>query len=85
LVIGSGASIEPRCKNAAGSQGKASEMTEFTREIATRYPTYEEVDAIVKEARQMRARAMRDGAISFWSMVQRVVAVKPAPTTTRNA
>ncbi len=57
-------------------------MTDFTREIDARYPTYEEVDAIVKEARHMRARAMRDGAISFWSMLQRVVAVKPAPAKT---
>ncbi len=60
-------------------------MTDFTREIDTRYPTYEEVDAILKEARRLRARAMRDGAISLWSMLQRVVAVKPTPAKTANA
>ncbi len=60
-------------------------MTDFTREIGARYPTFEEVDAIVKEARQLRARAMRDGAISFWSMVQRVVAIKPKPAKTAHA
>ena len=54
-------------------------MTDFVREIEDRYPTYEEVDAIVKEARQMRARAMRDGAASLWSMLQRAVTRKPAP------
>ncbi|MHA1527740.1 MAG: RSP_7527 family protein [Alphaproteobacteria bacterium] len=60
-------------------------MTDFTREIDARYPTYEDVDAIIKEARHLRARAMRDGAISLWSMLQRVVAVKPTPAETRHA
>jgi len=85
LVIDSDTGIEPRCQGAAGSQGKANEMTEFTREIATRYPTHEEVDAIVREARRLRAQAMRDGAISLWSMLQRVVAVKPTPAKTTHA
>ena len=60
-------------------------MVEFTREIDARYATYEEVDAMLKEARHLRARAMRDAAISFWSMLQRVVAVKPAPAKTCKA
>jgi len=60
-------------------------MNDFTKEIDARYPTFEDVDAIVKEARHLRARAMRDGAISFWSMVQRVVAVKPKPAKTAQA
>jgi hypothetical protein len=60
-------------------------MNDFTKEIDARYPTFEDVDAIVKEARHLRARAMRDGAISFWSMVQRVVAVKPKPAKTAHA
>ena len=60
-------------------------MTDFTREIDTRYPTYEEVDAILRQARQLRARAMRDGAIGLWSMLQRVVAVKPRPAKTAHA
>jgi len=55
------------------------------KEIDTRYPTYEEVDALVREARQMRARAIRDGAASFWSMLQRVTALKPAPAKTCEA
>jgi hypothetical protein len=60
-------------------------MTDFTREIDARYPTYEEVDAIIKEARHLRGRAMRDGAVSLWSMLQRVVAVKPTPAKTAHA
>ncbi len=60
-------------------------MTDFTREIDARYPTHQEVEAILKEARIMRARAMRNGAISFWSMLQRVVAVKPTPAKTSHA
>ncbi len=57
-------------------------MNDFTREIDARYPTPQEVEAIIKEARHLRARAMRDAAISFWSMLQCVVAVKPAPAKT---
>ncbi|MCH8168445.1 MAG: hypothetical protein IID49_04660 [Proteobacteria bacterium] len=60
-------------------------MNDFTKEIDARYPTFEDVDAIVKEARRLRARAMRDGAISFWSMVRRVTAVKPKPAKTAHA
>ena len=60
-------------------------MTDFTREIDARYPSHEEVEAILKEARHLRARAMRDGAISFWSMLQRVVAGKPTPAKTAHA
>ncbi len=60
-------------------------MTDLTREIDARYPSYEEVDAILKEARYLRARAMRDGAISLWSMLQRVVAVKRTPAKTAHA
>jgi hypothetical protein len=60
-------------------------MNEFTKEIGARYPTFEDVDAIIKEARHLRARAMRDGAISLWSMLQRVVAVKPTPAKTAHA
>ena len=60
-------------------------MTDFAREIDARFPTYEEVDAILNEARNMRARAMRDGAVSFWSMLQRVVTQKPATAKVRHA
>ena len=60
-------------------------MTDFVREIDARYPTHEDVDAILEEARRMRARAMRDGAASFWSMLQRVVAIKPTPAKTSHA
>ncbi len=60
-------------------------MTDLTKELDARYPTFEEVDAIVKEARQMRARAMRNGAISFWSMLQRVVSGKPVAAKMRLA
>ncbi len=57
-------------------------MANFTREIDARYPSYDEIDAIIREARHMRARAMRDGAIGIWSMLLRVVAVKPMPAKT---
>ncbi len=60
-------------------------MNNFTREIDARYPSHQEVEAILKEARHLRAQAMRDGAISFWSMLQRVVAVKPVPAKTAHA
>ena len=60
-------------------------MTDFTREIEARYPTHPEVEAALREARQLRAQALRAGAISFWSMVQRVVAVKPTPAKTSEA
>jgi len=60
-------------------------MTDFTREIDTRYPSHDEVEAILKEARYLRARAMRNGAISLWSMLRRVVAAKPAPAKTAHA
>ncbi len=60
-------------------------MTDLTREIDGRYPTHQEIEAILKEARLMRAQAMRDGANSFWSMLQRAVAHKPTPARTSEA
>ncbi|MFQ5567260.1 MAG: RSP_7527 family protein [Paracoccaceae bacterium] len=60
-------------------------MTDFTREIEARYPTFEEVDAIVKQAQHLRAKAMRDGATSFWAMLQRVVTPRPRPVKTCDA
>ena len=60
-------------------------MTDFSKELVARYPSYDDVEAIVKEARRARARAMRDGAISIWSMLQRVVAVRPKPAKTAHA
>ena len=54
-------------------------MTDFVREIENHYPTYEELDAILMEARRLRAQSIRDGATSFWSVLQRAVARKPAP------
>ncbi len=60
-------------------------MNDFTREIDARYPTHAEVEAILNEARIMRARAIRDGAVSLWSMLQRVVAVKPTHAKTSHA
>jgi hypothetical protein len=60
-------------------------MTDFVGEIEDRFPTPQEFDAIMAEARQMRARAMRDGMVSFWSVLQRVVTQKPAPAKARHA
>ena len=60
-------------------------MNDFVKEIDARYPTHAEVEAVLEEARRMRGRAMRDGAISFWSMVQRVVTPRPALAKTRHA
>ena len=57
-------------------------MTDFVNEIETRYPTYEEVDAILNEARHLRARTMRDGVISFWSLLQRATTPKRRPAKT---
>jgi len=56
-------------------------MTEFTNEISARYPSPKEINAILIEARQLRAKAMRDGATSVLSMFQRAMAQKaPAKT-----
>lgn len=60
-------------------------MTDFVREIEDRFPSPDEVDAILEEARQMRAQSIRDGAISFWSLLQRVVTPKRAAARTRHA
>ena len=60
-------------------------MNDFTRKIDGRFPTRENVDAILMEARNMRAQVMRDGAISFWSLLQRVVTQKPVPAKARHA
>ena len=60
-------------------------MNDFTSEINARYPTHQEVEAILKEARIMRAQAMRNSAISLWSMLQRVVSSKPVAAKMRHA
>jgi hypothetical protein len=48
-------------------------MTSLTNEIKDKYPKQHEIDAIMLKARIMRARAMRDVAVRFWSMLQRNV------------
>ena len=53
-------------------------MTDMMKEIGDYYPKHHEIEAIVAEARVMRARAIHDGAASLWSMLQRAVARKPA-------
>jgi hypothetical protein len=56
-------------------------MTDFMREIDDHYPKHHEIEEILAQARVMRARAMRDGAASIWSMLQRAVSRKPAPAS----
>lgn len=56
-------------------------MSEFTNEIEARYPTPEEVEKILAEARQMRAEMMRNAMLSTWAMLQRSVSRKDAPRT----
>jgi hypothetical protein len=60
-------------------------MMKLANEIKDKYPKYEEIDAILLEAREMRAQAMRDGAVNLWSMLRRAVARKPALNTAREA
>ena len=57
-------------------------MTDFTKEIAARYPSPKDINTILIEARQLRAKAMRDGATSVWSMFQRAMASPPVPAKT---
>lgn len=52
-------------------------MTDFVGDLETRYATHEEVEQLLKEARSMRAKAMRDSAVSIWEMLQHAVSRKP--------
>lgn len=56
-------------------------MSEFTKEIEAYYPTPEEVEKILAEAREMRAQVMRNAMLSTWAMLQRSVTRKGAPRT----
>jgi hypothetical protein len=56
-------------------------MTDFVRELETRYPSHEEIDQLVREARNLRAKAMRQGAVGILEMMQRAFSRKPAPST----
>lgn len=60
-------------------------MTDFTREIEWRFPTHDEVERILARARQMRAEAMRNGMLSTWAMLQRVIARKGTARAPRHA
>jgi len=42
------------------------------------YAIYRDLDAYVRKARRMRARAIRSSAVSFWTELQRAVSHWPA-------
>lgn len=69
-----------RSVGAAGSQRKATKMSKQSR-YPVYHPTYEELDAILANARAMRARAMRDGLASALGAVKRMVTHRPARQT----
>ena len=60
-------------------------MTNIMKELETRYPTQQDIDAALMDARQLRAKVMRDGAVSLWAMLQRATAHKPMHATTSEA
>jgi hypothetical protein len=60
-------------------------MANMMNEIKDNYPKIEEFDAILLQARKMRAQAMRDGVVNLWAMLRRAVARKPALNTARQA
>ena len=57
-------------------------MTNIMEDLETRYPTQQDIDAALMEARQLRAKAMRDGAVSLWAMLRRVMVLKPVHAKT---
>jgi len=48
-------------------------MINLSKDIQDKYPKDHEIEAILREARIMRARVLRDGAARFWAMVHRGV------------
>lgn len=60
-------------------------MTDFTKEIEWRYPTHDEVERILAQARQMRAETMRSGMLGTWAMLQRVITRKDTTRAQRHA
>lgn len=53
-------------------------MTDMTKEIGDYYPKRDEIEAILIEARIMRARVLREGSYSLWSMLRRAITRKSA-------
>ena len=52
-------------------------MTDFMKDLEAHYPTQKDIDAALMDARILRAKAMRDGAISLWAMLRRAATIKP--------
>jgi len=55
-------------------------MTDFVGDLETRYATHEEIDRLVRQAHSMRAKAMRESAISIWEMLQHAVKRERTPS-----
>jgi hypothetical protein len=49
-------------------------MTNFVNELETRYPSYEETQALVQEAHRLRAQAVRESLLGIRDLLQRAVA-----------
>jgi hypothetical protein len=64
------------------SQGKANEMTDFSKETDARYSRLRGTDEIIIEARRTRNRLLRQGAARVWSKLLRAVASRPVPAKT---
>ena len=60
-------------------------MSEFVREIDSRFPTETEIEQAMRRARLLRAQTMRNGLVSIWSMLQRAVSRREAAGETRHA
>lgn len=69
----------------AGRRGKVDVMTNFVDELKVQYPTHEEVEAVLREAHRLRARAAYDGLIGIRNMLQRVVRAAPATAKPQEA
>lgn len=48
-------------------------------------PTRDDVEAIMAEARKMRAQVLRNGVARFWSMLHRNLSAKTAPQSAAEA
>ena len=57
-------------------------MANFMEEFETRYPTQNEIEAALMDARKLRAETMRDGAVSLWAWLRRVMVLKPVQAKT---
>lgn len=60
-------------------------MANFVDELEVQYPTREEVEQVLREARRMRAKAAYDGLIGIRNMLQRVVRAAPATAKPKEA